>query len=134
MRASNPSGVTQPLDSRLATSLDAIASRLGLAEGVYAAMLSPPIATPRDRMAERALDQSTAVVWEELASGMFSGRMLSGCCNLGCIELSGAGESSLPTKLCSGFRRSRYCSIACQREAWLTGGHKLVCGRPVGML
>lgn len=56
-----------------------------------------------------------------------NGRLLPGCCHLGCINLAGVSEAALPTLLCSGCRRTRYCSVKCQRAAWLKGGHSTVC-------
>lgn len=44
------------------------------------------------------------------------GRLLPGCCNPTCDNLSGVGEAALPTRLCSGCRRVRYCSLWCQKE------------------
>lgn len=65
--------------------------------------------------------------WERYAVTHFNGRLLPGCCNLECTNLDGVSEAALKTQLCSGCRRARYCSGACQREAWLVGGHKSVC-------
>lgn len=56
------------------------------------------------------------------------GRVLPGCCNYACSNLSGFSEAGVKTLLCSGCRRSRYCSVKCQKEdfdAW----HGSVCGR-----
>lgn len=57
----------------------------------------------------------------------FHGRLLPGCCHLGCVNLAGVSEAALPTLLCSGCRGARYCSVECQRAAWLEGGHGMVC-------
>lgn len=59
----------------------------------------------------------------------FGGRMLPGCGSLACQNLSGPREESIPTRLCAGCRRMRYCSHACQRHAWGVDGdgHSLVC-------
>lgn len=54
--------------------------------------------------------------------------MLPGCGNWSCENLAGACEAALPTLLCSGCRRVRYCSDWCQRLAWIRGGHREVCG------
>lgn len=66
--------------------------------------------------------------WEGYAVGNFIGRLLPGCCHLGCTNLGGVSEAALPTLLCSGCRRVRYCSTECQRAAWVQGGHKGSCG------
>lgn len=70
-------------------------------------------------------------LWDGLACASFHGRLLPGCCNHRCVNLGGISEAALPTQLCGGCRRSRYCSVACQREAWVAGGHGLVCGKGV---
>lgn len=67
------------------------------------------------------------VVWEQYAVTHLHGRILPGCCNLNCTNLEGVGETALKTKLCSGCNKARYCSVACQRKAWLEGGHSTVC-------
>lgn len=58
----------------------------------------------------------------------YEGRLLLGCCYLGCKNLSGPLDCILPTLLCSGCRRVRYCSEGCHRGDWASGGHSLVCG------
>jgi hypothetical protein len=52
---------------------------------------------------------------------------LVGCCNPGCVELSGDSELglSLP-KACRRCGQERYCSPACQWAAW-NAGHKEAC-------
>lgn len=67
------------------------------------------------------------VEWERHAVANFSGRLLPGCCYLGCADVSGVSEAALATQLCGGCRRARYCSTRCQRAAWLEGGHSTVC-------
>lgn len=57
----------------------------------------------------------------------FHGRLLPGCCHLGCTNMAGVSEAALPTLLCGGCRRARYCSKECQRAAWAQGGHGSVC-------
>lgn len=54
------------------------------------------------------------------------GPLLTGCCSLRCNNLTEASEALLPTLLCSGCRRARYCSVRCQRQAW-QDGHKRLC-------
>lgn len=55
-------------------------------------------------------------------------RLLHGCGSLQCVNLTGTLDSLLPTLLCMGCRRSRYCSKECQRLDWVEGGHGRVCG------
>lgn len=70
-------------------------------------------------------------VWEQYAAAYLDGRLVSGCCYLGCTNLDGVSEASLVYKttksLCSGCMKARYCSVECQRAAWCKGGHKSVC-------
>lgn len=70
-------------------------------------------------------------VWEKYVATHLNCRLVQGCCNLGCIDLRGANESALVKKaarsLCSGGKKARYCSVECQRAAWLIGDHKTVC-------
>lgn len=66
-------------------------------------------------------------IWEQYAVTHFCGRLVPGCCYLGCTNFLGVSEAALKTYLCSGCRRARYCSLDCQRAAWLGGGHSLVC-------
>lgn len=75
-------------------------------------------------------DQATkeSILLERYALTHFHGRLLPGCCNLGCVNLSGVSEAALETKLCGGCKRARYCSVSCQKAAWLAGGHSTVCG------
>lgn len=68
-----------------------------------------------------------SLAWERFAVGHLHGRLLPGCCNLTCTSLSGVCEEGLSTMLCSGCRRARYCSVACQRAAWHKGRHSAVC-------
>ncbi len=52
---------------------------------------------------------------------------LVGCCNPGCVELSGDSELGLPLpKACRRCGQERYCSAACQWAAW-NAGHKEAC-------
>lgn len=66
-------------------------------------------------------------VWEWYAVSHFHGRLVPGCCYLGCTNLSGVSEAGLKTQLCSGCGRTRYCSVECQKAAWLHGDHKILC-------
>lgn len=72
--------------------------------------------------------QEINVMWEKHAMTHFNGRMLPGCCYLGCNNVEGVSEAALKTQLCSGCRKARYCSVGCQRAAWRKGGHSTVCG------
>lgn len=65
--------------------------------------------------------------WERFANLHLDGIPLPGCSNWGCTNLAGFSESALPTLLCSRCRRVRYCSIECQKAAWVQGEHKSVC-------
>lgn len=67
--------------------------------------------------------------WNTYALKHFHGRLLPGCSHLRCTNMSGISEETLKTLLCSGCRRVRYCSAACQRAAWVGGGHSAVCGK-----
>lgn len=66
--------------------------------------------------------------WERFAFNNLQGRALPGCSYWGCCNLLGFSETMLPTKLCSGCRRARYCSVECQQFAWVLNGHRQVCG------
>lgn len=66
-------------------------------------------------------------VWEQFAATHFNGRLVRGCCYLGCTNLDGVSEAALKTQLCSGCMKARYCSVGCQKAAWCKGGHKFVC-------
>lgn len=54
-------------------------------------------------------------------------KVLPGCGFWGCLNMTGISEAAIPTQLCSGCRRARYCSVKCQRAAWVTEGHRDVC-------
>ncbi|MEW5305313.1 MAG: hypothetical protein WDW36_007862 [Sanguina aurantia] len=82
-------------------------------------LFRPPQQTPLD----------VGVRWERYAVVHFHGRLLPGCCNLDCSNLSGLSEAALGTLLCGGCKRARYCSVACQRAGWRVGGHSTVCGK-----
>lgn len=55
------------------------------------------------------------------------GRQTPSCCNLSFMDVEGSSEAALPTQLCGGCRRARYCSVACQKAASSDGGHSQVC-------
>lgn len=81
----------------------------------------PPPSPPR-------LHDRISAAWERYTVLHFPGMLLLGCCHLDCTNMEGVSEAALMTQLCSGCRRVRYCSVGCQRAAWLKGGHKEVCG------
>lgn len=70
-----------------------------------------------------------SVDWERYAVAHFHGRLLPGCCHLGCTNLDEVSEAAVKTQLCSGCKGARYCSVECQRAAWREGGHSAVCGQ-----
>lgn len=74
-----------------------------------------------------ATEGSVYQLWEKYAVTHFQGRLSLGCCNHDCTNLEGPSEAALSTRLCSRCKRARYCSVKCQKAAWLTGGHKAVC-------
>lgn len=80
-------------------------------------------------VAERMEDDAAggAARWERFAFSHLRGRVLPGCSHWACTNLAGFSEAALPTQLCSGCRRARYCSLKCQKEAWVDGGHREVC-------
>lgn len=106
---------------------EAASQQLGLLEEGLANILLPSRHEWEGAAQKLAHDKKVAMAWERHALQHFNGRLLPGCCHLGCSNLCGASEAALLTQLCSGCRRVRYCSVKCQREAWLVGGHKLVC-------
>jgi hypothetical protein len=50
------------------------------------------------------------------------------CCNSACINMDGKHEFGLRTMVCTGGCGMRYCSRACQVEAW-RAGHKHECAK-----
>lgn len=76
---------------------------------------------------DRSTMREEADVWGRYAFQHFHGRMLPGCGCLSCYNLAGPSEAALPTLLCGGCRRVRYCCVTCQREAWVEGGHSSIC-------
>lgn len=69
----------------------------------------------------------TGGFWDLYAQKIYNGRLLAGCCHLECRSMSGCSEAALPTRLCGGCRKVRYCSIECQRAAWDNGMHCKTC-------
>lgn len=68
-------------------------------------------------------------VWERFAAqvpDVSFPRMLPGCSSWLCTNVTGCCESALPTRLCSGCRRARYCSEECHQKAWVNG-HREIC-------
>lgn len=73
----------------------------------------------------RALDKPEFMVD---VGNRLDGRLLPSCCNPSCVLLTGISDVAMPTKLCSGCRRVRYCSQKCQKidfDAW----HGAACGK-----
>ncbi|MEW5310331.1 MAG: hypothetical protein WDW38_002143 [Sanguina aurantia] len=68
-----------------------------------------------------------ARVWQRYALSHCHGRLLPGCGGPRCNNFAGVSEAALPTRLCGGCRRVRYCSVECQRAAWVEGAHREVC-------
>lgn len=93
-----------------------------------ACQLSLPSPSSRWKTESAAVKQQ-AGMWETYALHHFHGRLLPGCSHLRCTNMAGTRERALPTLLCSGCRRVRYCCVACQRAAWVLGGHSEVCGK-----
>lgn len=71
-------------------------------------------------------ESGTVADWQTYTL-QFNGRMLPGCSNMLCQNLTGFHELHLNSKLCSGCRRVRYCCNKCQKEAWILGKHNAVC-------
>lgn len=84
---------------------------------------------PKRRADESSCFKKQAVAWDRYAVKHFHGRLLPGCSFLRCADVNGSGEAAVATRLCSGCRRTRYCSVECQRAAWLLGGHADMCGK-----
>lgn len=84
----------------------------------------------RQWLSDLTVQKMRAQLWADYAiKHHFDGRLLPGCNNLGCTNLAGVTEAALPTLLCGGCRRVRYCGVACQENAWVAGGHGQVCGK-----
>ncbi|MEW5316805.1 MAG: hypothetical protein WDW38_008155 [Sanguina aurantia] len=64
--------------------------------------------------------------WELWAFTHVRGPIFPGCSLTHCCNIDGRSEAELPTLLCSGCRRARYCGAECQRAAWV-GRHRAVC-------
>lgn len=56
-------------------------------------------------------------------------RLMRGCGNLVCKNMTGPLDSLLATALCAGCRHARYCGTGCQFEDWAQGGHRKACGK-----
>lgn len=74
-----------------------------------------PVPQPREQWRE----------WDRFAADECP-NMLPGCGYWLCQEYSGISEAAMPTLLCSGCQRVRYCSTRCQRSAWVLG-HREMC-------
>lgn len=73
-----------------------------------------------------AAETYVSICMERFGVVAFSGRLLPGCCNIGCRNLEGLSEAALPTWLCGSCKRSRYCSQDCQKMAF-GRGHSNFC-------
>lgn len=82
-----------------------------------------------DIMISPAAQLVVNATWERYAITHFDGKLTPGCGCMGCTNLGGVSEAAVCTRLCSGCRKTRYCSVQCQKVAWLWGGHSLVCRR-----
>lgn len=133
VRAMDVVGLVCPLEARISSSLQGMAERcLGLSDSMPTNnMLLQSHGVVRGAEREAEHDRIVATIWDRHAQQHFHGRLLPGCCNLHCKQLEGVSEAALPTLLCSGCRRARYCCQECQKEAWLKCGHSLVCGEPL---
>lgn len=102
----------------------------------YLALLIQTILTPpKERQYDcqrMGVGLINASIWQKYVMRSFQGRLLAGCCHLGCKNMGGCSEGTLPTLLCGGCRRARYCSTECQQEAWIKGMHKYACGNQIG--
>lgn len=93
---------------------------MGMLEVAQAQLHGPLLSTTQ-------LQGRVDAVWEGYALTHFNGRLVPGCCYLGCSNLCGTSEAALRTQLCGGCRKARYCSRKCQQAAWRDGGHHAVC-------
>lgn len=83
--------------------------------------------TPHAEMVLADILETLRPGYLECFAELHSGELLCFCSFLGCGNLEGVSEATLPTTLCSGCRRKRYCSVKCQHADWLSG-HARVCG------
>lgn len=97
--------------------------------GFVAAHLLAHASRNGNQAEDKAFANLEASMWGKYALEHLHGRLLPGCCHLGCTNLSGVSEAALLTLLCSGCKRARYCSVECQRAAWIEGGHRDICRR-----
>lgn len=65
--------------------------------------------------------------WERFSLSNLTGLAFPGCHHSGCRTLGHHSEAALPTLLCGGCRRARYCSVPCQRAAWISEDHAMLC-------
>jgi len=69
--------------------------------------------------------------WELIKAELLLGEVedvwgATSCCNAACSRLEGTCELEVRTLLCGGMCGARYCSRACQEQAWMSG-HKGIC-------
>lgn len=84
------------------------------------------------RMPQVADCESDAALWSGVVEGFgrrHGLRLMHNCGSLACTNMTGPVDCLLDCLLCSGCRRTRYCSVECQRRDWAKGGHREVCGR-----
>ncbi|MEW5304561.1 MAG: hypothetical protein WDW36_007164 [Sanguina aurantia] len=76
-------------------------------------------------------EDNAAAVTAMLASCTVAGPPM-GCWALGCANLAGASERSMPASQCGACRKASYCSSTCQRKDWSgPDGHKAACKRRI---
>lgn len=72
--------------------------------------------------------EEQGAAWCDFASSRTMSPKSRKCGNWDCGDKSGCSEPALPTLLCAGCRKVRYCSKACQKRAWKKYRHASVCG------
>lgn len=68
-----------------------------------------------------------ALLWSDFYADMGVCPSVRKCGNFACANKYGCSESALPSLLCSGCRKVRYCSMQCQQNSWINCGHKEKC-------
>lgn len=71
--------------------------------------------------------QQQALYWSNFYADLGMCPPVRKCGNFACDNKSGCSESALPSLLCSGCQKVRYCSVKCQKYAWINCGHKEKC-------
>lgn len=98
-------------------------------QGLKNVMVEIDTASQQTTLTTKARESLISSAWEKYAISDCDSIFLNGCCNLGCTNLASVSEAVLPTQLCAGCRRMRYCSVECQQAAWLGGRHSSWCGK-----